>query len=109
MKLSKCRSKKFGKIFIILGSFCSFLNWEGADIRPKSSLGKSLIAKRKNVKSLCYKYGNLSMVEVKNSVVQIKTQPHFLQKGNVYMELYFIMICFLFLKFNSCHAEHFYV
>ena len=49
------------------------------------------------------------MVEMKNSVVQIKTcQPHFPQKGNVYMELYFIMICFHFLNFNSCHAENFY-
>ena len=31
----KCRSRKLGKAYIILGSFCSFLNWEGADIRPK--------------------------------------------------------------------------
>ena len=34
MKCSpKCRSKKLGMIYSILESFCSFLNWEGADIR----------------------------------------------------------------------------
>ena len=39
MKLSpKCRTKKLGMVYIILGSFCSFLNREG----PKSGLGKSL-------------------------------------------------------------------
>ena len=31
----KCRTKKLGMIRIILGSFCSCLNWEGADIRPQ--------------------------------------------------------------------------
>ena len=36
MKFSaKCRTKNLGMIFTILGSFCSFLNWEGAVIRPK--------------------------------------------------------------------------
>ena len=39
---SKYRSKKLGMTYIILESFCSFLNWEEADIRPKYSLGKSL-------------------------------------------------------------------
>ena len=30
----KCRTKKLGMIYTILGRFCSFfLNWEGADIR----------------------------------------------------------------------------
>ena len=29
-------------IYTILGSFCSFLNWEGPIFRPKSGLGKSL-------------------------------------------------------------------
>ena len=38
----KCRTKKLGMIYTILGSFCSFLNWEGADYCPKSGLGKSL-------------------------------------------------------------------
>ena len=31
----KCRTKKLGMIYTILGSFCSFLNWEVADIRPQ--------------------------------------------------------------------------
>ena len=31
----KCRTKKLGIICTILGSFCSFLKWEGADIRPQ--------------------------------------------------------------------------
>ena len=36
MKFSlKCRAKKLGMIYAILGSFCSFLNWEGADIQPQ--------------------------------------------------------------------------
>ena len=36
MKFSpKCRTKKFGIIYTILGSFCSFLNWEGAVIWPQ--------------------------------------------------------------------------
>ena len=36
MKFSpKCRTKKLGMIYTILGSFCSFLNWEGADIWPR--------------------------------------------------------------------------
>ena len=26
---------KLGMIYTTLGSFCSFLNWEGADIRPQ--------------------------------------------------------------------------
>ena len=32
--LPKCRSKKLGMINIILASFCSFLNWDGANIQP---------------------------------------------------------------------------
>ena len=36
MKFSpKCRTKNLGMIKSILGSFCSFLNREGADIWPK--------------------------------------------------------------------------
>ena len=36
MKLSsKCRTKKLGMIFTILGKFCSFLTWEGAYIWPQ--------------------------------------------------------------------------
>ena len=31
----KCRTKKLGIINTTLGSFCSFLNWQGADIRPQ--------------------------------------------------------------------------
>ena len=34
-KSPKCRTKKLGMIYTILGSFCSFLNWEGANIRPE--------------------------------------------------------------------------
>ena len=51
MKFSpKCRTKKLGMIYTILGSFCPFLNWEGVDIRPKSGLRKSLkFEKRLNV------------------------------------------------------------
>ena len=41
--LPKCRTKKLGMVYTILGSFCSFLNWERADIRSKSGLGISLI------------------------------------------------------------------
>ena len=47
MKFSpKCRTKKLGMLYTILGSFCSFLNWEGGKgpiFGPKSDLGKSLI------------------------------------------------------------------
>ena len=44
MKISpKCRTKKLGMRNTILGSFRSCLNWEGADIQPKSGLGISLI------------------------------------------------------------------
>ena len=39
----RCRTKKLGIIYTILGSFYSFLNWEGANIRPNSGLGQSLI------------------------------------------------------------------
>ena len=36
MKFSpKCRTKKLGMVYTIFGSFCSFLNWEGADIRSQ--------------------------------------------------------------------------
>ena len=36
MKFSpNCRTKKLVMIYTILGSFCSFLNWEGADIQPQ--------------------------------------------------------------------------
>ena len=36
MKFSpKCRTKKLGMIYTILESFCSFSNWDGADIRPQ--------------------------------------------------------------------------
>ena len=36
MKFSrKCRTKKLGMIYTILGSFCSFLNWEGTYIWPQ--------------------------------------------------------------------------
>ena len=31
----KCRTKKLGMIYTILGSFCSFFNWEGVDILPQ--------------------------------------------------------------------------
>ena len=44
MKFSpKSRTKKLGIIYTILGSFCSFLNWEGLIFGPKSGLGKSMI------------------------------------------------------------------
>ena len=29
------KTKQLGMIYTILGSFCSFFNWEGTDIRPK--------------------------------------------------------------------------
>ena len=36
MKFSpKCRTKKLGMIYTFLGSFCLFLIWERADIRPQ--------------------------------------------------------------------------
>ena len=36
MKFSpKCGAKKGGMIYTILGSFCSFSNWEKAKIRPQ--------------------------------------------------------------------------
>ena len=35
MKFSpNCRAKVLGMLYTILGSFCSFLDWEGGDIRP---------------------------------------------------------------------------
>ena len=36
----KCGTKKLGVICTILGSFCSFLNWEGAIILPQIELRK---------------------------------------------------------------------
>ena len=42
MKFSpNCRSKELGVLFTILGSFCSFLDWEGADILPKNGPRKN--------------------------------------------------------------------
>ena len=35
-----CRIKELVIIYAILGSFCSFLNWEGAAIRPLIRPGK---------------------------------------------------------------------
>ena len=44
MKYSpKCRTKKFGTIYTILGSFCSFLIRKGPVFSPKEGLGKSPI------------------------------------------------------------------
>ena len=43
MKFSpKCRTKKVGMIYTILGSFPSFFNWEWAVIRPQIRLGKAV-------------------------------------------------------------------
>ena len=28
----KCSTKKLGMVYTIMGRFCSFMNWEGADI-----------------------------------------------------------------------------
>ena len=33
--LPKCRTKKLGMIYTILGSFCSIFNWGEADSWPK--------------------------------------------------------------------------
>ena len=67
MKFSpKCRAKQLGMIYTILGSFCSYLNWEGADIRPQFrprkipacpfgfSPGSALFAKIKTIIVLDY-------------------------------------------------------
>ena len=36
MKVSpNCRTQKLGMIHTIFGSFCSFFNWEGANIWPQ--------------------------------------------------------------------------
>ena len=43
MKFStNCRTKKLEMIYTILGSFCSFINWEGVDIRPQIRPRKSV-------------------------------------------------------------------
>ena len=43
MKFSaKCRTKKLGMIYTILGSLYLFFNLEGAFFLPKSGLGKSM-------------------------------------------------------------------
>ena len=39
--LIKCKTKKLGMIYTILGCFCSFFNWEGADILPQIRPRKS--------------------------------------------------------------------
>ena len=39
--LPKCRTKKFRMTYTICESFCSFLNWEGADIRRVTIVAKS--------------------------------------------------------------------
>ena len=36
----KCRTKKLGMIYTILGSFCFFFNWEGAQNWPHIRLRK---------------------------------------------------------------------
>ena len=33
--MKKCKTKKLGITNTILGSFCSFFNWEGANFRPQ--------------------------------------------------------------------------
>ena len=38
--LPKCRAKEFRMLFTILDSFCSFLDWEEADIQPKMNRRK---------------------------------------------------------------------
>ena len=52
----KCRTKKLGMIYTILGSFCLFLNWEGAYIRPQIRLRK--IPEREHWDSFCYSVRN---------------------------------------------------
>ena len=50
MKFSpKCRTKKLGMIYTILGSFCSFLIGEEPIFGPTSDLGKSLLLAILNV------------------------------------------------------------
>ena len=39
-------SRKLGMLYAILGSFGSFLNWEGPIFGPKSGQGKSLLCMR---------------------------------------------------------------
>ena len=39
MKFSpNCRAKELGILFTNLGNFCSFLDWEGADIQSQDRL-----------------------------------------------------------------------
>ena len=38
----RCKTKKFGIIYTILGSFYSVFNWDGPILGTKSGLGKSL-------------------------------------------------------------------
>ena len=68
MKFSpKCRTKKLGMIYTILGSFCSFSNWEGANIRPQIRLrkipgmGDVLVGQVSYV--VVHLYGTMSMVQ----------------------------------------------
>ena len=60
MKCSpKCRTKKLGMIYTILGSFCSFLNWKWTIVQPQIRPRKipagsefvvaNTLAKRKNL------------------------------------------------------------
>ena len=51
----KCRIKKLEKIYTILGIFCSFLNWEGANIRPQIRPRKIPVYPNLRCNKVCYK------------------------------------------------------
>ena len=68
MKFSpKCRTKKLGMIYNILGSFCSFCNWEGLLFCPKPGLGKSLAKAKARQSIQCVLIRLNIVVQLQNS------------------------------------------
>ena len=64
----KCRTKKLSMIHTILGSFCSFLNCEGADILPQ-------IRPRKGISLYYLKAGFFFLLHLVELFLIIKTDP----------------------------------
>ena len=83
MKFSpKCRTKKLGMIYTILGSFCSFINWEGADIRPQISprkipaeftmlVSESPVSEKLGIKMSCFGLNFISLY--KYTIAKLQT------------------------------------
>ena len=75
MKFSpKCRTKKLGKIYTVLGSFCSFFHWLRADIRsqirPRKMAGFSAAGTPGAVYFTCLMICGISQASSKEWVIK---------------------------------------